>query len=134
MKCVIFCGGKGTRLREETEFKPKPLVEIGGLPILWHIMKIYDHYGVKDFVLPIGWKGDMIKRYFMEYEWRNNDFTIQLKDNKTDYYYGSAEREDWSVTCAETGLESGTGLRLWKVQKYLENEEDFCVSLWGWSR
>jgi glucose-1-phosphate cytidylyltransferase len=128
MKCVIFCGGKGTRLREETEFKPKPLVEIGGRPILWHIMKIYDHYDIKDFILTLGWKGDMIKRYFMEAKWRNNDFTIQLQNNDIEYQYYSLEKEDWSVTCAETGLESGTGLRLWNVRKYLEDEEDFCVT------
>src|SRR3989339_390063 len=80
---VIFCGGLGTRLREETEFKPKPLVEIGGKPILWHIMKIYSHYGFKDFVLCLGYKGDLIKKYFMESsDWKGKDFTLSSEDDK----------------------------------------------------
>ena len=78
MQVVILCGGLGTRLREETEFRPKPMVEIGGKPILWHIMKIYSHYGIKDFVLSLGYKGEMIKEYFYNYEILSNDFTIEL--------------------------------------------------------
>ena len=78
MQVVILCGGKGTRMREETEFKPKPLVEIGGMPVLWHIMKIYSHYGFKEFILCLGYKGKMIKEYFMHFEWLANDFTLEL--------------------------------------------------------
>lgn len=82
MQIIILCGGLGTRLREETEFRPKPMVEIGGKPILWHIMKIYSHYGIKDFVLSLGYKGEMIKEYFYNYEILNNDFTIELGNKK----------------------------------------------------
>ena len=82
MKVVILCGGKGTRLREETEFRPKPMVNIGGRPVLWHIMKIYAHYGFKEFVICLGYKGDMIKDYFLNYEMMNNDFTIELGSKK----------------------------------------------------
>ncbi len=128
MKCVIFCGGKGTRLREETEFKPKPLVEIGGRPILWHIMKIYSCAGIKDFVLPLGYRGDMIKRYVMEYRWLNNNFTTNLLTNRLQYHGNNAESEDWNITCVDTGIESGTGTRLKRVKDYLEGEEDFCVT------
>jgi glucose-1-phosphate cytidylyltransferase len=128
MKCVIFCGGKGTRLREETEFKPKPLVEIGGKPIIWHIMKIYSQAGVKDFILTLGYKGDSIKRYFTEYKWRNYDFSLNLRSNEVQAFKDDNEVEDWNITFADTGLESGTALRLWQVRKYLENEEDFCVT------
>jgi glucose-1-phosphate cytidylyltransferase len=128
MKCVIFCGGKGTRLREETEYKPKPLVEIGGRPILWHIMKIYSSFGVKDFVLALGYKGDMIKRYFMEQRWRDNNFTINMKTNQIEFEKGADIYEDWNVSCVDTGLESGTGLRLYKLKKILEKDENFCIT------
>ena len=127
MKCVIFCGGKGTRLFEETEFKPKPLVEIGGKPILWHIMKHYGNYGINDFILPIGYKGEMIKRFFLEYHWRNNDFSINLKDNSI-ITYDNQSIEDWKITCVDTGIESKTALRLFRVKKFLENEEIFCMT------
>lgn len=128
MKCVIFCGGKGTRLRGETEFKPKPLIEIGGRPILWHIMKIYSHFGIKEFILTLGYKGDMIKRYFMQNQWIDHDFTINLKSNKINIHRNHFEQEDWKVTCVDTGLESGTGLRLFKIKEYLEDEENFCLT------
>lgn len=128
MKCVILCGGQGTRLREETEFKPKPMVEIGGRPILWHIMKIYDYYNVKDFILTLGYKGDLIKRYFMEYHWIDHDFTTNLKTNHLDIHQKNSEEDDWNVTCADTGDDSGTALRLYNVKKYLEGEEDFCLT------
>ncbi len=85
MKVVILCGGKGTRLREETEFKPKPMVEIGGKPILWHIMKTYAQYGFNEFILCLGYKGEIIKRYFLNYEWLNNNFTIQLGTGQLHY-------------------------------------------------
>lgn len=126
LKCVIFCGGEGTRLKEETEFRPKPLVEVGGFPILWHIMKIYSYYGVKDFILTLGYKGYMIKNYIMDYKWQNNDFTVNLKNQNITIYNNIDE--DWNVTCADTGLDSGTGLRLFKIKKFLEEEETFCVT------
>jgi glucose-1-phosphate cytidylyltransferase len=128
MKCVILCGGKGTRLREETEFKPKPLVQIGERPILWHIMKIYDFYGIKDFILTLGYKGEMIKRYFMEYRWRNNDFTLKLNTNQINLHGNNESIEQWNISCIETGAESGTSLRLFKIKKYLETEENFCLT------
>src|SRR3989304_143853 len=99
MKVIILCGGMGTRLREETEYKPKPLVEIGGKPILWHIMKIYAKYGFKDFVLCLGYKGNMIKEYFLNYETLNSDFTIELASKKIQTHNSSSEK-DWQVTLA----------------------------------
>lgn len=128
MKCVIFCGGKGTRMREQTEFIPKPLVDVGGKPILWHIMKIYAHYGVKDFILTLGYKGDLIKRYFYEYQWLNSDFTINLKTKAIQLNDELENMDDWNVTCADTGVDSLTSLRLYLVKKFLEGEEDFCLT------
>ncbi len=128
MKCVIFCGGKGTRLYNETEFKPKCLVEIGGKPILWHILKIYSHFDIKDFILTLGYKGTMVKRYFMEYKWRNSDFTIKLDSDELTTSNNSNLIDDWNVTCCDTGLESRTGLRLFKIKEYLKDEEDFCLT------
>lgn len=121
MKTVILCGGRGTRMREETEYRPKPLVLIGERPILWHIMKIYSHYGHKDFVLCAGYKGDMIKRYFMEMCWRNNDFTAVTGPNPTIEYH-TQNSENWRVTIVDTGLESQTGRRLKLVERYIEDD------------
>lgn len=120
-KVVILCGGKGTRLREETEFKPKPLVEIGGLPILWHVMKIYSYYGYNDFILCLGYKGRMIKQFFMEYEWENFDFTMNLK-SKDKKWYRNYEVEDWNITFANTGDETLTGGRVKKIEKYIKDD------------
>lgn len=103
MKVVILCGGKGTRLREETEFRPKPMVKIGEKPILWHIMKIYAYYGFKDFVICLGYKGDMIKEYFLNYGIMNNDFTIDMANEGNLEIYNNKETEDWRVTLADTG-------------------------------
>ncbi len=128
MKCVILCGGKGTRLREETEFKPKPLVEIGKHPIIWHIMKIYSHYGVNEFILTLGYKGDLIKRYFMEYHWIDNNFTINLRTSKLNIHENGVINDDWDVTCVDTGIDSGTALRLFGVKNFLHDEEDFCLT------
>lgn len=121
MKVVILCGGLGMRLREETEYKPKPMVEIGGRPILWHIMKIYAHYGFKDFVLCLGYKGEVIKEYFLNYEAMNNDFIVKLG---RDGYVKNLSRshEDYEVILADTGLKTMTGGRLKKVQKYIDGE------------
>lgn len=120
MKTVIMCGGKGTRLREETSFKPKPMVEIGGKPILWHIMQIYSRHGFNDFVLPLGYKGDIIKQYFHEYQFRNSDFTINLKSGDITQHPG--EMEDWNITLCDTGQETLKGGRLKRVAKYLTGD------------
>lgn len=123
MKIVILCGGRGTRLREETEFRPKPMIEIGMKPIIWHIMKIYAFYGFTDFVLCIGYKGEMIKDYFLNYEAMNNDFTIRLgRCGQIDFHSNHSER-DWSVTIADTGQEAMTGARIKRVEKYIDGDE-----------
>ncbi|MDX1501493.1 MAG: glucose-1-phosphate cytidylyltransferase [Thermoanaerobaculia bacterium] len=121
---VILCGGQGTRLREETEYRPKPMVEIGGMPILWHIMKIYGRYDVERFVLCLGYKGWVIKQYFLRYHERMRDFTVCMDSGDTDFHNREGA-EAWRVTCAETGEESGTGARLWNVRRYLETDTFF---------
>ncbi|MBS3096158.1 NTP transferase domain-containing protein [Candidatus Woesearchaeota archaeon] len=125
-KVVILCGGEGTRLKEHTEFIPKPLVRIGGKPILWHVMKIYSHYGYRDFILCLGYKGDMIKQYFLNYETENFDFTLKLKKRAIDFPK-KHEVEDWSVSCVDTGEKTLTGGRLKKISHYLDSE-DFMVT------
>src|SRR3989344_432408 len=127
IKVVILCGGRGTRLKEETEFKPKPLLTIGDKPILWHIMKIYSLYGYKDFILCLGYKGDMIKRYFLDYQWMNNDFTLNLGDRKSNLNHHTQIEEDWNITFANTGETTLTGGRIKKIEKYI-NEDDFMCS------
>jgi glucose-1-phosphate cytidylyltransferase len=122
MKVVILCGGLGTRLREETEFRPKPMVEVGGRPILWHIMKIYAHYGFRDFVLCLGYKGNTIKEYFLNYEAMNNDFTMRLGDPAPPHCHGHHSEEGFSVTLADTGLDCQTGGRVHKVEKYVDGD------------
>ncbi len=122
MKVAILCGGQGTRLREETEFRPKPLVEIGGRPILWHIMKLYAHYGFHDFVLCLGYKGNMIKQYFLNYEAMNNDFTICLGRGSSIDYTDNHPEQDFRVTLADTGQETMTGGRVLRAARYLEDE------------
>ena len=121
MKVIILCGGMGTRLREETEYKPKPLVEIGGKPILWHIMKMYANYGFKEFVLCLGYKGNMIKEYFLNYEMLNSDFTIELKSKKIQTH-NSISEHDWSVTLANTGESAQTGARIKKVEQHIDSD------------
>ena len=120
MEVVILCGGKGIRLIQETEFRPKPLVEIGSRPILWHIMKIYDYYGYKDFILCTGYKGDMIKEYFLNYRAMNNDFTIRLGKKSEPKFYDKGSQEEWNVTIVDTGLEAMTGARLKRIERYIE--------------
>jgi glucose-1-phosphate cytidylyltransferase len=126
MKTVILCGGKGTRMREETEFRPKPLVNVGENPIIWHIMKIYSYYGINDFILCVGYKGDMIKRYFMEMCWRNNDFTVKT-GTRADVIYHTADEENWNVTIVDTGAETQTGGRIKRIERYID-EEDFMLT------
>jgi glucose-1-phosphate cytidylyltransferase len=122
MKVAILCGGVGTRLREETEFRPKPLVEVGGRPILWHIMKLYAHHGFRDFVLCLGYRGSMIKEYFLNYEAMNNDFTICLGKESRLEYNDNHEEQNFRITLADTGLETMTGGRLRRARKYLSDD------------
>ena len=122
MKVVILCGGLGTRLREETEFRPKPMVEVGGRPILWHIMKMYAHFGFREFVLCLGYRGNTIKEYFLNYEAMNNDFTMRLGERSQIKCHGHHNEEDFSVTLADTGLDCMTGGRLRKIQKYIDGD------------
>lgn len=125
-KVVILCGGQGTRLREETEFRPKPLVDVGGRPILWHIMKIYAHYGFNDFILCLGYKGDMIRQYFLDYKTQLYDFTLNLKSNQMTIHTDE-DVPDWNITFAETGLMSQTGARIKKIEKYIGGDTFFLT-------
>ena len=127
MKVVILCGGQGTRLREETEFRPKPLVEIGGRPILWHIMKIFAHYQFCEFICCLGYRGQMIKDYFLDYDAMNNDFTIRLGKTGQIQYHGAHLEKDFRVTLADTGAEAMTGDRVARVRKYID-EDTFMVT------
>jgi len=120
MKVVILAGGLGTRLMEETEARPKPMVEIGGKPILWHIMKIYEAYGYNDFVLCLGYKAQSIKEYFLNYYLYNSDVTIELEKNKVDVHFSNSE--SFKVTLVDTGLNTNTAGRIKRIQKYLNNE------------
>jgi len=121
MKTVILCGGLGTRLREETEFKPKPMTAIGNKPILWHIMRYYSSFGFKDFILCLGYKGEVIKDYFLEYDLVNSDFTIRLGTKKIKRHSVFHDESDWQVTLAETGLQTMTGGRIKKIEKYISS-------------
>jgi glucose-1-phosphate cytidylyltransferase len=128
MKVVILCGGRGTRLREETEFRPKPMLPIGNRPILWHIMKIYAHHGHKDFILCLGYKGDMIRDYFRNYLWNTCDATLRLGlDPETQFHTRHAE-EDWTVTLADTGENSMTAYRVRLIEKYLGDDPAFLLT------
>lgn len=122
MKVFILAGGLGTRLSEETLLKPKPMVEVGGYPILWHIMKIYSHYGFNDFVLLCGYKIEVIKYYFLNYYANNSDLTINLKSNDIEIHSNTSE--PWRVTILNTGLETSTGSRIKKARKFIENSKE----------
>lgn len=126
MKCVILAGGMGTRLAEETGIRPKPMVEIGERPILWHIMKLYTHHKVTDFVICLGYKGYLIKEYFANYHLHGADVTIDLVDNKIEYHH--RRNEPWRITLVDTGLETMTGGRLRRVREYLDPNEPFCMT------
>jgi glucose-1-phosphate cytidylyltransferase len=128
MKVVILCGGKGTRLREETEYRPKPMVPIGQRPILWHIMKTYAHYGFKDFILCLGYKGDMIKDYFRNYSWMANDVTLNLGRKPSVKFHTHHEEEDWTVTLADTGEDTMTAGRIKQIEPYLGTDETFLLT------
>ncbi|WP_133013299.1 glucose-1-phosphate cytidylyltransferase [Marinomonas flavescens] len=126
MKAVILAGGLGTRLSEETVAKPKPMVEVGGKPILWHIMKMYSHHGITDFIICCGYKGYVIKEYFANYFLHMSDVTFNMKDNEMTVHQKRAE--PWTVTLVDTGESSMTGGRLNRVADYLKGEEAFCFT------
>src|SRR5215203_4797610 len=125
MKAVLLAGGRGTRLSEETVLRPKPMVEIGGKPILWHIMKIYSHHGVVDFIICCGYKGHIIKEYFANYSLYNSDVTFDVKNNSMKVHKN--DTEDWRVTLVHTGFDSMTGGRLKRVREYI-GDETFCMT------
>ena len=120
MKVVLLAGGLGTRLREETEYRPKPMVEVGGKPILWHIMKNFAYFGLKEFVVCTGYKGEMIKDYFLNYEARMNDFTIHLGPQSRVEYFADHGEVDWRVTLADTGANTMTGGRVKRVARHID--------------
>ncbi len=126
MKAVILAGGLGTRLSEETSMRPKPMVEIGGKPILWHILKMYSHHGVNDFIICCGYKGYVIKEYFANYFLHMSDITFDMRGNTMEVHQKRAE--PWSVTLVDTGDESMTGGRLLRVADYVRNDEAFCFT------
>jgi glucose-1-phosphate cytidylyltransferase len=122
MKVVILCGGMGTRLREETEFRPKPMVPIGGRPILWHIMKLYAHHGHREFILCLGYKGEVIKEYFRNYLWNTSNVTLRLGQNPQTEYHSNHDEEDWTVTLLETGQQTQTGGRLRHALPFVKDD------------
>ncbi len=126
MKAVILAGGLGSRLAEETTMKPKPMVEIGGHPILWHIMKIYSAHDINEFIICLGYKGYMIKEYFANYFLHNADVTIDMVNNTHDYHLTKAE--PWRITLVDTGMDTMTGGRIKRVARYLDDKEPFCLT------
>ena len=126
MKAVILAGGYGTRISEETELRPKPMIEIGGMPILWHIMKIYSYYGINEFVICCGYKGYQIKEYFSNYFLHRSDVTFDLNENEMEVHEKFSE--PWKVTLVDTGQDTMTGGRLKRVAKYIEKEDSFCMT------
>ncbi len=130
MKVVILCGGRGTRLHEETEVRPKPMLPIGNRPILWHIMKIYAHYGYKEFILCLGYKGEVIREYFRNYLWNTHDIVLGLGPSSAVEFYknGNSEDLDWKIILAETGLESMTAYRVQLINKYLGDDDTFLLT------
>jgi glucose-1-phosphate cytidylyltransferase len=125
-KVVILCGGLGTRMREETEYRPKALVEIGGRPILWHLMRFYSHHGYHKFVLCLGYKGSMIKDYFLNYQSMQNDFTLRLRSGAQHAWNHSDDVEDWEITFVDTGAETQTGGRLFRIRHHIQ--EDYFLA------
>ncbi len=128
MPVVIFCGGQGSRMKEETEFRPKPMVSLGGKPILWHIMKIYSHFGFNDFIIALGYKGDYIKDFFLNQQYFENDFHLSTHSGKRILHKNNKrKRDNFNITFVDTGLETLTGERLLKVKKYI-NTDRFMVT------
>lgn len=128
MKVVILCGGFGTRIRDVAEDIPKPMIQIGGLPILWHIMKHYSFWGHKDFIMCLGYKGEIIKDFFLNYEAHTNDFTIDLSKKGKIVYHNQHTEDNWQVTLADTGLNALTGARVRRIQKYLGRDDNFMLT------
>ena len=128
MKAVILCGGQGTRIRDANELLPKPMLPIGGKPMLWHIMKLYAGYGVKDFVLCLGYKGWVIKEFFLNYRAMMADITVHLNHHAAVDFIGSHDEEDWRITLAETGEHTQTGGRVSAIRRYVEKDDVFCLT------
>ncbi len=131
-KVVILCGGIGTRMREETEHRPKAMVQIGGRPILWHLMRIYYTYGYRKFILCLGYKGSMIKEYFLNYQSMQNDFTLRLRSGSHQLWTHQDEVEDWEITFVDTGAETQTGGRLFRIRQHIQEEfflANYCDGL-----
>src|ERR1700710_68732 len=126
MKAVILAGGLGTRISEESHLRPKPMVEIGGRPIIWHIMKIYSHFGINDFVICLGYKGYLIKEYFANYGLHMSDVTVDLRNRSIDVHHSDAE--DWRISLIDTGDTTMTGGRIKRAMRFLGNEHDFCLT------
>ncbi len=126
MKVVIFAGGKGTRISEESHLRPKPMIEVGGKPILWHIMKSYAEYGHNEFIICLGYKGYMIKEYFLNYHFHNADVTVDLSDNSVEVH--KSKSENFKVTLVDTGLETMTAGRLKRIEPYIDKNEDFMLT------
>ena len=127
MKCVILAGGRGTRISEESDLRPKPMIEVGGRPLLWHIMKIYGHHGISEFIVCLGYKGYTIKEYFANYVLHATDVTVDIAGNRVEYHGGGAV-EPWRVTLVDTGLDTMTGGRLRRVARHLAGEDSFCLT------
>ena len=127
MKAVILAGGLGTRLSEETGTRPKPMVTIGGMPILWHIMKLYGHHGINDFVICLGYKGHIIKQFFAEYALHRSDVTFDFRDNSQTIHRQSLE--PWRVTLVETGRDTQVGGRIARILPWVEDDPAFCLTL-----
>jgi glucose-1-phosphate cytidylyltransferase len=127
MKTIILAGGFGTRLREETEFVPKPMVPIGGKPIIWHIMKTYSSFGFNEFIVCAGYKASSIQDYFLNYQSKNLDFTVKLNSSESPHYFGQNDEGNWSVTITNTGEGTPTGGRLIRAHKYVQEDSFFCT-------
>lgn len=128
MKVVILCGGQGTRIRDISEVVPKPMLMIGGRPMLWHIMKVYAAHGITDFVLALGYKGWLIKEYFLNYQPMMADFTISLSEHRSIQFHNTVMESDWRVTLVDTGDQTMTGGRVWRLRDYLAQDDLFCLT------
>ncbi len=128
MKTVILCGGRGTRIRDVADNIPKPMIPIGGLPILWHLMKYYSHWGHHEFILCLGYKGEVVKDFFLNYKTRTSDLTLTLGQAQEIQYHTKNQESNWKVTLADTGLDSNTGARIRKVERYLDEDENFFLT------
>lgn len=132
MKTIILCGGEGTRLKEETEFKPKPMVYVGGKPIIWHIMKIYSHYGFNEFILALGYKADYIKDFFLNQKAFTSDFTLNTKNHKAKFHFENRkEIDNFKITFVDTGLETLPGERVLRCRKYIPKEDKYFMVTYG---